>query len=221
MPVFYLNFNRILGFIAAISLFPSYSLQNPVSARSISLESIPLAPVTGPITAQFVSEASGFDGPKLSAVNSTSYDWWYFDVASADLQSSVILTFFTAGGSAITNPFGTTVPWAFLVGTFPNGTAFQYYFAATSPAVVITDDDGSSGSWSGTGLGWSGTSDLTQYTILIDIPALNVSPPPLPWNSWFDIPFTLTQLNILTSRHLSNCNFINMLTPLRYYLDQW
>ncbi|KAN0105864.1 hypothetical protein V8E51_008740 [Hyaloscypha variabilis] len=84
MPVFYLNFKMILGFIAAISLFPSCSLQNPVSARSISFESIPLAPVTGPITAQFVSEASGFDGSKLSAVNSTSYDWWYFDVASPD-----------------------------------------------------------------------------------------------------------------------------------------
>lgn len=45
--------------------------------------------------AQYVSGTSGLDGPKITpVVNSTSYDWWYFDAVSNDASMGIVVVFY-------------------------------------------------------------------------------------------------------------------------------
>ena len=42
-------------------------------------------------------------------------------------------------------------------------------------ATIVTDKNGSSGSWESTGFQWTSTSDMSQYTVAIDAPLLGIS----------------------------------------------
>jgi hypothetical protein len=42
----------------------------------------------------------GLDSPKITPINSTSWDWRYFDVVSEDAQSSLVVVFYTAPETA-------------------------------------------------------------------------------------------------------------------------
>jgi hypothetical protein len=95
--------------------------------------------------------------------------WWYFDVVSENLQGSIDIFFYLT--PAFTN-FTSAVSVS-LSAHFANGTAFNVEMSADS-AVVITEDNGSSGHFLGTGFEWTGAPDMSSYLEKIDSPTLRV-----------------------------------------------
>lgn len=149
------------GIAATPSLRPSVEVI-PFQVQNISSE------------VQFTYPGYGLDGPKVHPINSTTFDWWYFDAVSAsgDL-ASVVINFYTAspgGFEALTNT--STVLETSISGSFANGTTFiinEY----PSEAVVITEGDGSAGRW-GEYSSWKSTPDLKNWEIRFDAPEYGV-----------------------------------------------
>ncbi|KAJ7445626.1 hypothetical protein FB451DRAFT_1005018, partial [Mycena latifolia] len=137
---------------------------------------IPSIVSTHPSSAHFISGASGLDAPKIHPVNSSTFEWWYFDAVPHDPRSraSVVVVFYTATASAF--PFlapAGTATLAQIAVTFPNGTAY----GATVPAdgaTVTADENVSSGDWHNSGFRWTHSGDHSGYTVLIDAPHIGV-----------------------------------------------
>lgn len=140
----------------------------------LSRKVIPSTVFTGNVVANTISTDSNLDGPQLSAVNSSSYEWWYFDVVSQDLKSEITIVFYTALASG----FGLLPPSAdvTIVGIdflFPNGSTSSVELTATE-AVITTVGQGSSGIYKDTGAQWQGASDLSSYIVSINSPRTGV-----------------------------------------------
>lgn len=137
------------------------------------VQTFPSAAVEGPITSQWISTSNYLDAPKLSAVNATSGQWWYFDVVS-NANESVIVVFF-ASTNASFPALGPVdgVDTVTVEGTFANGTIWGYEFTA-SEAVVTSVGNGASGVWKGTGTSFTGTPDLSRYSIAINSHAAGI-----------------------------------------------
>lgn len=158
------------SFLLQCQIYP-VSSSSPFDRLNSSLRS---TEVNGPIKANFISTAYGLDGPQLSGINSTSWDWWYFDAISPDLKTSICIIFFTAPSTGF--PFVDPLDGVTSVGVFyslPNGT-IGFRFINADEAIVITVADGSSGNFSGTGARWFGASDLSKYNVTINSPASGV-----------------------------------------------
>ncbi len=137
----------------------------------ISIDVIPGTTSSSPSVAQFSSLSSGFDAPKVKSLNSTSFDWWYFDVVSSDLDYSLVVVFFTADATGLwtgTTDVGTADYVAISV-TSTDGALFNVGVLAEE-LTVVTIGDGSSGILDGTLTGWTGSPDMSQYEILVDDP---------------------------------------------------
>jgi hypothetical protein len=145
------------------------------AASASHVYEIPAAVSNSTSTALFTSSATGLDAPKIQPVNTSAFDWWYFDVVSTEPSSlaSVVVVFFTSTATAF--PFfapSDSVTLAQITGSFPNGTSFGT-IASADGATVTADENVSSGQWHGTGLSWQHTGDQT-YTIVVDAPDLGV-----------------------------------------------
>jgi hypothetical protein len=131
---------------------------------------IPSAVFSGNVVANTISTNVNLDGPQLSAVNSSSYEWWYFDAVSQDLKSAITIVFYTAlaSGFGLIPPISnvTVVGVDFL---FPNGTTGSIELTATE-AVITTIYQGSSAVYKDTGAGWQGAPDLSYYEVKINSP---------------------------------------------------
>lgn len=170
MNVFLLSWLFLI--LPASSLIP---LRRGGYNNNPQIKTIPSQVATGDIVANFVSSKNGLDGPQLSAVNSTSFDWWYFDVVSPDLKSSLVIVFFTALDSSF--PFiapSTDVDVIAVFYSFPNGTVGDTIWLNAAQAVVTTNQDGSSGRYVGADAAWKGSPDLQQYEININSPEKGV-----------------------------------------------
>jgi hypothetical protein len=120
------------------------------------------------------------DSPQISLINSSVFDWWYFDVVSeSDPRESLTVTFFTSTAAAF--------PWlpsnessvliAYLWASFTNGTVFEEYVPATIATVAGGENASSpsSGSWSSTGLSWAASQDdLSEYEVIISSKQMQV-----------------------------------------------
>lgn len=117
---------------------------------------------------QFLSAVDGLDGPKIEPVNSSVFDWWYFDAVSDEDQSSIVVTFFTSSndGFLFLYPSPIVTP-VYIWTSSPTGEVNSWVFDAQD-AVVRTLDNGASGSWTGSGVSWEGSADMSTYTITID-----------------------------------------------------
>jgi hypothetical protein len=130
--------------------------------------------------AQYVSGISGLDGPKITpVVNSTSYDWWYFDAVSSDASMGIVVVLylstdlgfpFVPPGSALS---------ADVFATFDDGSLvflpLNNVPGDAGSAIITTNGDGASGVWEGTGFSFDGTPDLSRYAVIIDNPTLGIS----------------------------------------------
>ncbi|KAJ7124603.1 hypothetical protein C8R43DRAFT_1030984 [Mycena crocata] len=127
-------------------------------------------------TASFTSTTIDLDGPKISAVNSSAFDWWYFDVVSTDQGSlaSVVVVFYTTIAAAFPffPPFE-SVTLAQIAVSFPNGTLSSIFVPAEG-ATVSSDGNASSGDWHGSGLKWTHDGD-SLYSISVDAPDLGIT----------------------------------------------
>jgi len=120
------------------------------------------------------SSQGPLDGPKLDFINGTSFDFWYFDVAGYDNKASIVLVFYVASNYALgvsPNPpsRNETINMVSIYGSFPNGTLFGTQIEAGETS-VRTACDGSSGNWTGTGVGWVGAPNLSRWIVTFDTP---------------------------------------------------
>lgn len=120
----------------------------------------------GPSEVQFEACATGYDGPKVSPINETVYDWWYFDAVSDDGLQSLVAIFFTSSFAGF--PFDIVSPVTatslIIFATFADGTSTMVFDIATS-ATITTVGDGASGTWAGTGASFEGQPDLSRYNL--------------------------------------------------------
>ena len=159
--------NLLLAALAASTstTFPSFP-----NAPILQIKEIPATAVTGNSTANYVSTQCNLDGPQVSPITNSSWDWWYFDALSTDLKTSLVIVFYTALPSAF--PFllpSTNVTIVGVYATFANGTRFAVYLDANE-AAVVTAGDGSSGEFDGAGAAWVGAPDMSSYQVIIDSP---------------------------------------------------
>jgi hypothetical protein len=140
--------------------------------RDFGTQIIPSQLSTGNTVANFLSTKYGLDGPQLSAVNSSSFDWWYFDAVSSDAQVAISVIFFTSVNTGFPLLTSSSNATSIVISyRFANGTlGFIPLFA--SDAVIKTTGQGSSGVFTGTGVSWKGTSDLSDYCVELDSPAI-------------------------------------------------
>jgi hypothetical protein len=61
-----------------------------------------------------------------------------------------------------------------ITGFFENGTAFNVFVKEEGDTRVTSDENASSGSWNGTGLGWTHTSGPTTYTVELNAAQVDV-----------------------------------------------
>jgi hypothetical protein len=112
---------------------------------------VPAYPATGVSDVQYTAQSRYLDGPKVTPINSTVYEWWYFDVVSdqnvalsnktANKLSSLSIEFYTAsalGGFDLLAPVYelnyTSYTLIQVTGSFTNGDSFNHYIN-TSGAV--------------------------------------------------------------------------------------
>jgi hypothetical protein len=97
-----------------------------------------------------------FDGPRVSAVNSTSFEWWFFDAVTQDGLNSLAIVFYRMNESELSSP-------VFLEATivFTNGTIFDISFPVNASSVTV-DGLGASGIWGNVG-SFEGSKDLSFY----------------------------------------------------------
>src|SRR5947207_1991975 len=146
-------------------MFKCFPLLAVLSAlvTNIVADYIPSATTTGPVPIVTTSQTA-FDGPKIGAVNSTAFDWWYFDGVSNDGLSSIAIIFYRTTQS-IFLPVS-SVDYVEVSIAFPNGSIYDQSFPANSSSVTTTGF-GASGVWENVGL-FQGTSDLSVYTVTIN-----------------------------------------------------
>ncbi|KIY73949.1 hypothetical protein CYLTODRAFT_485083 [Cylindrobasidium torrendii FP15055 ss-10] len=148
------------------SFISAFLLVGAALAASSSVN-IPGTVSSGDSTALWTSLADSFDGPKISAVTSSSFDWWYFDAVSDDGQSSVVVTFFTSTSSAF--PFLVAIPNVTPVYVWTmEGTDSNVWLLQADSASVVTVGDGASGAWTGSGASFEGNADMSTYSITLD-----------------------------------------------------
>ena len=156
-------------------LFPFLVLQVlGTSPFNQAIDCIPSASQAGPSQGQFISSDRGLDAPKIYPVNSSSYDWWYFDAVSDDAGASLVIVFYTAspaGFPAASSP--STVNSITINAEFRNGTSFAVSIPANS-ATIATIGDGTTGVFEGTGSGWTSTPDMTRYLLTVDAPSFDI-----------------------------------------------
>ncbi|KAJ5683666.1 uncharacterized protein N7477_000011 [Penicillium maclennaniae] len=123
------------------------------------------------------------DGPQVSSINASVFDWWYFDaVSESDPGDSIVVTFFTSSATAFPflDPSGSSVLIAYLWASFANGTVFSEYIPATVATVAGGDSakPPSSGNWGSTGFSWTALNeDLSEYEVVIASEEIQVEGP--------------------------------------------
>lgn len=144
----------------SLLLLPTLLLTAITLTTAQYLKDINPIAVDYPVYVDFVPDSThlaDLESPKLSEVNTTVFEWWYFDaISSTNPNASIVLTFFTTTATAFPavpqnlSSVLLTYVWA----TLPNGTTVSQNIVPID-ASVMGDRDVSSGGWEGTG-GWAG-----------------------------------------------------------------
>ncbi|KAI9729151.1 MAG: hypothetical protein M1834_007058 [Cirrosporium novae-zelandiae] len=141
----------------------------------------------GTSVAQFISSASGFNSPKVHPVNSTSFDWWYFDAVSEDQQYSIVVIFFISSYRAFPFISGSTILPTIITISSSEDDLLTGAEAFAEEATIVTTGDGATGLWKDTGFSFAGTEDMSSYTISVNASGIQgtftmdtISPPHYP-----------------------------------------
>jgi hypothetical protein len=122
-----------------------------------------------PSASQFTSCATGHDGPKVSPINGTTYDWWYFDAVSDDGTESLVVVFFTSSAAGFPFEFTSAIDATTVAvfATYADGTSSLSPLLASSATITSTGNK-VSGNWPGAGASFEGSSDLSTYSISVN-----------------------------------------------------
>ena len=159
---------------------PTLALARSFPARQSPPQNVEIVPSkagNGSATYDTRTTTSGFDDPKVHNVNSTSYDWWYFDarINEGSGNSSLVVMFWIQAPLSILEQAQDlpSITFVEVCGTFENGTMFNY-FEFAEQAVITTNGDGTSGDWQGTGAEWIGTEDMSKYDIKLNLSSVGI-----------------------------------------------
>lgn len=153
---------------SAFKFATALSLASTVASASIQV--IPSAITTKPSNVIFTSSDAGLDSAKVTPLNASTYEWWYFDAVSSDHELNVVVVFYAAPTTGFPYPSSFDSATVVEVSTrFANGTTTNVFIDA-SEAVITTVDNGSSGSYNGSGSGWVGSPDMSHYVVTINSP---------------------------------------------------
>jgi hypothetical protein len=189
-------FHAILRLIFLSTLVIHPCLSNPKSSPEradpyppFQLKAYPSTPVSGPVTAQFTSTPYefAFSAPKISAINGTSFEWYYFDILSpssapslftnaSNLTSLVLILFLSTPASfPVLGPIESAVS-VVVTARVPNGSI--YFSEAPAEKVLIASGgkvfgDGAAGDWVGANASFFGSRDLNEFKISVDTRSLD------------------------------------------------
>ncbi|KZO94778.1 hypothetical protein CALVIDRAFT_565513 [Calocera viscosa TUFC12733] len=123
---------------------------------------------SGTPTIEWTLGLGSFDGPKMNFFNTNSAQWWYFDVVSNDLTESIVITFLGNAPGATETP-ASEVPFNFIEVNLQLSNGSLAALLVPSQSIIMTTiGDGSSAVFNGSGYSWTGTPNVTVYTINID-----------------------------------------------------
>ena len=128
-------------------------------------------PATSGAKVQFTSTEGSLDWPKISLINSSVYDWWYFDAVTPDLEASLQIIFFLASESAFPLLLGDPSAVSVVVfATFPNGTSNEYVTVASEAQVAAGGflGDAVAANYTLANASFVGTPDLGSYQVSLD-----------------------------------------------------
>ncbi|KAH7146144.1 hypothetical protein EDB81DRAFT_934016 [Dactylonectria macrodidyma] len=152
-----------------------------ITAATARVFQIPNTPYDGGSVAQFKSSIGKLDGQKVTPwPNQTSFEWWYFDVASTSSSNeSIIVTFYQSTPEAFFGARNDSFLSASVVGTYKNGSVFVFYPHLSETASVTVDVglNDVAATWGDTGIGFEGSGILgrrAKYLIAIDNPELGL-----------------------------------------------
>lgn len=196
MAAFHFSWTFIILTGVVVSAWPAvWPISSAFSTHfpSHSIYRIPAKVQNGTAHARFEIDTPGgvlgvpsrqnLDAPQLDVINSSTFDWWYFDaVAEDDPRESLVVTFFTATAAAFPflDPQEESVLIAYAWASFANGSTWAAYLPATLAKIDIGkdelgDENWSSGVWEKTGFQWAALNeDLSVYEVSIDSPDLSV-----------------------------------------------
>jgi len=138
----------------------------------------------GKTSAEFVSDQLNFEAPHLSAVNGTSFQWWWFDVLTTSTNVSALnIIFFSAADEAFPltqQPDNILSVW--MSGFDAKGTQFAYSIPVTNASVAwgkqggLDIGQGVRGSFIGPDVNatFSAPDGLGSFDVAIDSPAYGV-----------------------------------------------
>lgn len=122
----------------------------------------------GSAVSDSVASYNAIDSVQVRQPNGSSYEWWYFDAVSADSSAAVVfqphLEYFNEE-----TPLKLRLNFAF------NNGSFSELIIPGDALSVSTIGAGSSGIASDGSYSWKGDSDLSKYTITLDIPEKGIS----------------------------------------------
>jgi hypothetical protein len=128
-------------------------------AALVAADFQPNTTITGNVPV-VTDSASAFDGPMVQGVNSSSFDWWYFDAVSADGTAAITLVFFR------TIIFGTTPSATSVQVTVRSDTiSIDDTFPSDNSSVEV-NGYGARGNWPGAG---SFVSDAAAHKYRVNI----------------------------------------------------
>jgi hypothetical protein len=157
------------------SLLVTLVSSNPFNSWT-STKTIQAAVVNGSTNSVLTSTSYGLDSPKVSPINSTSWDWWYFDVVSEDSQSSAVVVLYTAPetGFVFAQAPTQSILEASLYLNVPEYSEPVSLAAFANNVTIVSVGNGASGEWRGTGFGFDGSPDMRTYVLAIDNEMLGV-----------------------------------------------
>ena len=89
-----------MRFVSLISVLPGLKLTaghgDTLKLPRDNTIVIPSTAQNGPSDAQFAFHSEQLNALELSLVNSTAWEWWYYDVVAADQTSSFVIAFFSS-----------------------------------------------------------------------------------------------------------------------------
>jgi hypothetical protein len=158
------------------TLSMSYPRLRSRAQPPFQLKRVPPSPATGPMTVQVSSNSFAFSSPKLSAVNSTSFEWYWFDVVSSDLSASLVVIFFTASPLAfpLFGPIPSDVSLA-VTAKLPNGSVFFSEVPASEGYVASGGvfGQGAVGDWVDASAKFASTRDGDAWIVNVDTTTLD------------------------------------------------
>lgn len=128
----------------------------------------------GPSQVQFTSCASGADGPRVYPINATTFDWWYFDAVSDDGTQALTVIFFTSSFIGFSFDLANAIDPlnVYVFANTGSGSPVSFPVVATS-VTLDTVGNGATGTWTGSGISFQGSPDLSTYTLTFEKTALN------------------------------------------------